>query len=78
MKKKILLGIGAVALFVTLALNASLGITGSNAKMGAVTLANVEALAKSDWEFWACAMTSAEHCVTDSELGDIKGDRMGK
>ena len=46
--KKILLSIGAVAIAATMVFNTTLGITGNKAKMSALMLANVEALAKGE------------------------------
>ena len=48
MRKKILLSIGAVAIAATMVFTATFGITGSNIKMSALTLANIEALAKDE------------------------------
>ena len=62
MRKKILLGIGAVALATTLVFNASIGILGSNAQMNTITLANIEALTKGEVIVEICIPVTWYHC----------------
>ena len=50
MKRKIFLFIGAVAIAATMVFTTNLGLS-SNAKMSALTLANIEALAKPEGDY---------------------------
>jgi len=72
MKKKILLTIGAVALAAVMVFNASIGVIGSNAKMSAITLVNIEALAKVEcWEgYTGCSGSCYGSWCGFCDLGD--------
>ena len=64
MRKKVLLGIGAVAFAATLAFNAS--ITGSNAQ-ATMSLSNVEALARGDGSilYGSCDSWGVQYCTME-------------
>ena len=73
MKKKIILSIGAVAIAATMVFTTTLGLS-NNAKMSALNLANIEALARGEYEDWVCVMVTPERCISEAGM-DFTGKR---